>query len=91
MNRRSSDFTSFSSAPEQLVEEVHNAQKGLAIAEHHIGCSAQRVTPYTTYHFFAAHKALHEAHKAIDRIIEMLRAQAARSVKCDDAQREPAR
>jgi transcriptional regulator GlxA family with amidase domain len=87
MNRRNSHaFTRFSLLPEQLVDEVHDAQTALAVAEHYIRSSSQKITPYTAYRFFATHDALHEARKAIDRVIEMLRAEAARLLQHDDPQ-----
>lgn len=81
MDRRSpSDFTHSSLSPEQLVDEVHDAQAALAVAEQYIRSCSQKMISYPMSHFYATHEALHEARKTIDRVIEMLRAEAARSL-----------
>jgi hypothetical protein len=90
MDRRSSpDFTHSSLLPEQLVDEVHDAQAALAVAEHYISSCPQKIAPYATHHFFATHEALHEARKTIDSVIETLRAEAAASLQRDNGKREP--
>jgi transcriptional regulator GlxA family with amidase domain len=82
MDRRNpSDLTHSSLLPEQLVDEVHDAQAALAVAEHYISSSSQKTTSYAMHQFYATHEALHEARKTIDRVIEMLRAEAARSLR----------
>ena len=83
----SSDFTDFPLSPQRLIDEVHNARAALAAAEHYISSFPQP----SMHHFCATHEALHEARKAIDRVIEMLRAEAARSRQHNDAEPEPDR
>jgi hypothetical protein len=73
--------------PQQLVDEVHDAQVALAVAARYLSSGSQKMTPYATYHSCATHEALHEARKAIDRVIEMLRAEVAGSLPHDDARR----
>lgn len=85
-HRHSSDCTRFSLLHMQLVGEVHDAQTALALAGHYISSCSQKTTPYATCRFFATHEALHEARKTIDRVIEMLRAEAAGSLQHDDAE-----
>ena len=80
-----SDSTHYPLLPERLLDEVHNAQAALATAEHYIDCP-QKVRPGATYHFYATHEALHEARKTIDCVIEMLRAEVARSRQHDEAE-----
>ena len=70
-----SDCTRFSLSPKQLLDEVHDAQAALAAAEYYISCSLQKISLCS--HFYATHEALHEARKTIDRVIEMLRVEAA--------------
>jgi hypothetical protein len=81
-------YTSFSLSPQQLLDEVHDAQAALAVAEHHISFRPQKISPCSTYHFYATHEALHEARKTVDRVIELLRAEA-RSLQRGDAEPEP--
>jgi hypothetical protein len=40
------------------------------------------------YHFYATREALHEARKTIDRVIELLRAEASRSLQRSDTELE---
>jgi hypothetical protein len=83
----SSDSTHFSLLSQRLLDEVHDARAALAAAEHYISSFPQR----SMYHFCVTHEALHEAHKAIERVIEMVRTEAARSRQHNDAKPEPDR
>jgi hypothetical protein len=82
------DCTPFSLPPKQCLDEVHDAQAALAVAEHYISFCPQTISPSSTYHFYATHEALHEARRAIDRVIELLRAETGRSLQRSDAEPE---
>jgi hypothetical protein len=80
----SSDFTHFPLLSHRLLDEVHNARAALAAAEHYISSFPQQ---RSLYHFCVTHEALHEARKAIERVIEMVRTEADRSRQHNDAKR----
>jgi 2-phospho-L-lactate transferase/gluconeogenesis factor (CofD/UPF0052 family) len=84
-----SDCTRFSLSPKQLLDEVHDAQAALAVAEHYISFCPQIISHCSTSHFYATHEALHEARKTVDRVIELLRAEAARSLRRSDTESGP--
>ena len=84
-----SDFDRFSLSSQQLLDEVHDAQAALVVAEHYVSCCPQIISACSPYHFYATHEALHEARKTIDRVIEKLRAEVGRSLQRSDAKPEP--
>ena len=83
------DFDRFSLSSQQLLDEVHDAQAALVVAEHYVSCCPHIINPCSPYHLYATHEALHEARKTIDRVIEKLRAEAGRSLQRSDAKPEP--
>jgi hypothetical protein len=74
-----SEASCFALSPKQLRDEMRDAQAALAVAEHYISCCPQTLRHLSTYQSYATHEALHEAHKIIGRVIELLRAEAGRS------------
>ncbi len=66
--------------PDGLLAELHEVQAALVIAEYHIRLwranSATGNMPFRAYRAYAAHEAVHEAGRVIDRIAEMLRIEA---------------
>lgn len=67
--------------PDKLLTELHEAQLALAIAEHHIRRWRAQFATMGKFQFrpcfsCEAHRALHEAGRAIDDIAELLKIQA---------------
>ena len=75
------DASCFVLSPKQLSDEMRDAQAALGAAEHYISCCPQTLRHLSTYQYYATHEALHEARKAIDRVIELLRIEAGRSLQ----------
>ncbi|MFY9806274.1 MAG: hypothetical protein WCC38_14565 [Pseudonocardiaceae bacterium] len=74
-------FQPSSHRPDQLLIELHEAQRALAIAEYHIRSWRAQFAATEEIHIrprvsCVAHQALHEAGRAIDDIAALLKIQA---------------
>jgi hypothetical protein len=79
----------FALSPAGLLGELHDAQAALAVAQHYVSLWRTNNKPFSAYRFCATQEAL-KARNAIDRVVAMLRTEAAESPQHDDAKPEPA-
>lgn len=74
-------FQPSSHTPDRLLTELHEAQRALATAEHHIRSWRAQIAATENVYIrprvsCVAHQALHEAGRAIDDIAALLKIQA---------------